>query len=69
MPEMTVQSWPAYTVSKTDDGRFETYFNSTEGPHLLGVRPKYKPAQRLCEQHAGRVLAWKSLGGGNYTGT
>ncbi len=59
-----------YEVVKTPDGRFEAYFHSKEGGgKFLGARPKHSPAQRLCEQTAGRELDWTSLGGGNYVGT
>ena len=58
-----------YKVTKTEDGKYEAFFHSEEGGgRFLGTRGKYKIAQRLCEQTAGRELDWKSLGGGNYVG-
>jgi hypothetical protein len=58
-----------YTVGKDSDGQFVAYSTAADGDRqLLGKRPKYKIAQRLCEQTAGRSLDWKSLGGGNYEG-
>lgn len=56
-----------YSVKKTDD-QYVAWQTVDSGQKLLGVRPKYKMAQRLCEQTAGRSLTWKSLGGGNYVG-
>lgn len=47
----------------------EVSFIATKGDTVLGARSKYKMAQRLCEQTAGRELNWRSLGGGNYEGT
>lgn len=54
-----------YTVVKTGD-HFVAW---ADGKTRLGQRPKYKQAQRLCEQQAGRPLDWTSLGGGNYEAT
>lgn len=48
--------------------KFLTWAPEYSGHRLLGSRPKYKAAQRLCEQTAGRPLDWRSLGGGNYEG-
>jgi hypothetical protein len=56
-----------YNVVKTD-GKFVAWKTVASGQQLLGIRPKHSPAQRLCEQTAGRELDWKSLGGGNYVG-
>jgi hypothetical protein len=57
-----------YKVTKVTLGT-ETAYIATKDGNVLGQRGKYKMAQRLCEQTAGRELNWKSLGGGNYEGT
>lgn len=62
MPDME-----AYKVTKVS-AFGEDSFIATRGDTVLGARSKYKMAQRLCEQTAGRTLDWKSLGGGNYEG-
>ena len=59
-----------YTVNKDADGQFVAELVDSIGivQKVLGRRPKYKAAQRLAEQTAGRPLDWTSLGGGSYIG-
>lgn len=57
-----------YSVTKSPAGFFTAWKTTEDANSYLGDRPKYKTAQRLCEQTAGRELNWKSLGRGNYEG-